>query len=235
MIFDPTHLDWIFVVVALVIVFLTLSSVYLLAYLNYKPWQVRKISHMILHSVLAFFPYFIDNLFDLIITIVILMPLLLIFSLIPQIQFIPKIIEKCTREGDKNMQMVINATITGIAVLLIYVLFLDKPYVFTAAFLSVSLGDGLGEMIGRPYGKTKYRIFEERSLEGSTSVFFGIVVSIFVALAVNRMLVVDIWWKIIVIALVGTIVEACNYRFLDNVTLPASIALMMFLLFELPL
>ncbi len=235
MIFDATQLNLVFVVVSLIIIFLTLGSVYLLAYLNYKPWQVRKISHMILHAVLAFFPYFIDNLFDLIITFSITMVLLLVLSLIPQIQFIPKIIEKCTREGDKNMQMVMNSTITSITVLIVYVLFLDKPYVFTAAFLSVSLGDGLGEMIGRPYGKIKYRIFEERSLEGSIAVFLGTAASIFVALAVNKMIAVDIWWKIIVIALIGTIVEACNYRFMDNVTLPASIVIMMYLLFELPL
>ncbi|MBY8999762.1 MAG: hypothetical protein KGD64_02505, partial [Candidatus Heimdallarchaeota archaeon] len=125
--------------------------------------------------------------------------------------------------------------LTSIVVLLVYVLFLDKPYVFTAAFLSVSLGDGLGEMIGRPYGKIKYKIFEERTLEGSTAVFFGTAISIFVALAVNKMLLVDIWWKILVIALIGTLVEACNYRFIDNVTLPAVIALMMYLLFELAL
>lgn len=235
MIFDPTQLNWVFVVVSLIVVFLTLGSVYLFAYLNYERWQVRKLSHMILHAVLAFFPYFIDNLFDLIITLGITMVLLLVLSLIPQIQFIPKIIEKCTREGDNNIQMIINATITSIAVLLVYVLFLEKPYVFTAAFLSVSLGDGLGEMIGRPYGKIKYRIFEERSLEGSIAVFVGTMLSIFVALAVNKMLAVDIWWKIIVIALIGTIVEACNYKFSDNVTLPAIIALMMYLLFELPL
>ena len=235
MYFDPAQLNWVFVVVSLIVVLLTLSSVYLLAYLNYKPWQVRKISHMILHTVLAFFPYFIVNLFDLIITLSITMVLLLVLSLIPQIQFIPKIMEKCTREGNNNMQMVINATITSVAVLLVYVLNLDRPYVFTAAFLSVSLGDGLGEMIGRPYGKIKYRIFEERSLEGSIAVFFGTAISIFVALAVNSMLTVDIWWKIIVIALIGTFVEACNYKFLDNVTLPAIIALMMYLLFELPL
>ena len=235
MIFDATQLNLVFVVVSLIIIFLTLGSVYLLAYLNYKPWQVRKISHMILHAVLAFFPYFIDNLFDLIITFSITMVLLLVLSLIPQIQFIPKIIEKCTREGDSNMQMVMNSTITSIAVLLVYVLFLDKPYVFTAAFLSVSLGDGLGEMIGRPYGRIKYRIFEDRSVEVATAVFIGTAISIFVALAVNKMITVDIWWKIIVIALLGTIVEACNYRFMDNVTLPAIITLMMYLLFELPL
>ena len=178
--FDPAQLNWVFVVVSLIVVYLTLGSVYLLAYLNYKPWQVRKISHMILHTVLAFFPYFVDNLFDLIITLSITLILLLILSLIPQIQFVPKIIEKCTREGDSNMQMVLNSTITSIAVLLVYVLNLDRPYVFTAAFLSVSLGDGLGEMIGRPYGKIKYRIFEERSLEGSIAVFFGTAVSIVV-------------------------------------------------------
>jgi len=235
MIFDPSQLNWVFVVVSLIVVFLTLSSVYLFAYLNYKPWQVRKLSHMILHAVLAFFPYFINNLFDLIITLSITMALLLVLSLIPQIQFVPKIIEKCTREGDKNMQLVMNITLTSIAVLIVYVLFLDKPYVFTAAFLSVSLGDGLGEMIGRPYGKIKYHIFEERSLEGSIAVFVGTAISIFVALAVNKLIAVDIWWKIIVIALIGTIVEACNYRFIDNVTLPAIIALMMYLLFELPL
>ena len=233
MIYDPTQVDWLFVGVSTVVIFLTLSSVYLLHYLKFEPWQVRKLSHMLLHCVLAFFPYFFDNLFDLIVTLSITMFLLLVFSLIPKIRFVPNLIIKCTREGDKNSEMVFNSVLTGIAVLIIFVLTLERTYIFTAAFLTVSLGDGLGEMIGRPYGKIKYKIFKERSLEGSLSVFIGTAISISVTLAFNVMLDITALWKIIVIAVVGTIVEACNYKFLDNITLPSIVALLMYLFFAL--
>ena len=233
MIYDPTQVDWLFVGVSTVVIFLTLSSVYLLYFLKFEPWQVRKLSHMLLHCVLAFFPYFFDNLFDLIVTLSITMSLLLVFSLIPKIRFVPNLIIKCTREGDKNSEMVFNSVLTGIAVLIIFALTLERTYIFTAAFLTVSLGDGLGEMIGRPYGKIKYKIFKERSLEGSLSVFIGTAISISVTLAFNVMLDSAALWKIIVIAIVGTLVEACNYKFLDNITLPSIVALLMYLFFAL--
>ena len=68
-------------------------------------------------------------------------------------------------------------------------------------------------------------------LEGSLSVFIGTAISISVTLAFNVMLDITALWKIIVIDGVGTIVEACNYKFLDNITLPSIVALLMYLFF----
>jgi len=232
--FDATQVDWVFVIIATFISFAALSSVFILKMLKFKRWQVRKLGHMFLHFYVAFIPYFFTNIFDVIIVLILVVGTLGVLSLIPPIRVLQRIYEECTREGEKKWILVLNSFSTAFVVLIIFLVFHEELYIFTSAILAVSLGDGMGEMIGRPFGRIKYRIFEERSLEGSLSVFIGTFISLIVAFGFHSMLdVSSFWWKAVVVSIIGTVVEACNYKFIDNTTLPFSIALALFLLFEL--
>ncbi len=232
--FDTTQVDWVFVIIASVISFAVLSLIFVLKMLKFKRWQVRKLGHMFLHFYVAFLPYFFTNIFDVIIVLLLVIGTLSILSLLPPFRIFQRIYDECTREGEQKWLLIVNSLSTGIVVLVIFLVFHDKLYIFSSAVLSVSLGDGMGEMIGRPYGRIKYKIFEERSLEGSLCVLIGIFVSIIIAFGFHSMLnATGFWWKAVVVSAIGTIVEACNYRFIDNTTLPISIALALFLLFEL--
>ena len=232
--FDFAQIEWTFVFICVFIAFAALSTVFILKALKFEKWQVRKLGHMIVHFVIAFLPYLFSYMISLIVAIVIVGVIIIIISLIPPVRFLQRVYVECTREGEKVIELVINSIATAFAVLLILFVFADKLYIFTAAILTVSLGDGMGEMIGRPYGRIKYKIFSERSLEGSVFVFIGTFISIVVSFAYHSLLGLEgFWWKAIVLGLIGMVVEACNYKFLDNTVLPLSIAFGLFLLFEI--
>jgi len=234
MIIDATHQDWVMIGISIIIIFATLSTVFLLKLIGLERWQIRKIGHMVINTVAAFFPLLFENFIDLIITLSIAIGFLLLLSAIPKIRILQRIFMMCSRKESFPWELFINAVVMGIAMLLILWFFRDNLFVFTAAYLTVSLGDGLGEMIGRPYGRIKYKIFNEKSLEGSVAVFVGTLVGLIIAIAIGHMLgEVGVLWKIIVIALMATIVEAFSVWFLDNITLPATVAIAMYLFFLL--
>ena len=234
--FDITQVDWIRDLVALLVLIVTVNSVFLLKAVGCKRWQIRKIGHMILHIVVAFFPYFFDNLFDIYVSVLLALGLYLILSAIPQVQYLQRIFKMCSREETNPWELFFNSIFTTVTLLVLLWFLKDQNllFIFTAAYLTMSLGDGLGEMIGRPFGRIKYKIFSEKSLEGSLAVFVGTAIAVTVSLAVNSMIMLPgVWWKILVVAVVGAVVEAFSYKFLDNATLPGITALMLYLLFIL--
>ncbi|MHA1685674.1 MAG: diacylglycerol/polyprenol kinase family protein [Candidatus Heimdallarchaeaceae archaeon] len=211
------------------LIFVILGITLLLKKLNQPPWRVRKIGHILIHFALAFIPYFFVNLFDLLITIVVLLTGVIILTLIPSVRLLVKVIEYCTRNGERNIELIINSTLTAATVFGLYFLFQNNLFIYTASLLTLSLGDGLGEIIGRPYGKIKYRIFLDKSAEGSFAVFVGSCIGILLSFAVNNILVTANIWKIFVGAIIVVVVEACNYWFIDNISVPIITALFLYL------
>ncbi len=231
MLFDPTTIDWVFVIVVNIALFASFYVPFFLRVLKFGEWQRRKIGHIVLHTTLAIFPVFLQNLFDLLICLTIMGVIVIIISFIPQIRFTQRIIEYTTRSGESKKGMSLNAALTATTVFVLLIIFIDQLHIYTGAVLALSLGDGLGEMIGRPFGRIKYKIIEEKSLEGSLSVFIGIFIGLLIGFAANSVFYQIIYWKILVISIVGTIIEALNYKFIDNFTVPTSVALLLFLLF----
>ncbi len=232
--FSTTNLDWAIISIAVVIMLATVNVVFILKLMGLERWQIRKIGHTILNTVAAFIPYLFTNIFDLFLALIITIGTLLLFSLIPQIRILQRIFFLCSRNDNSPWELFINSTLMGAVMLLILWFFQDNLFVFTAAYLTVSLGDGLGELIGKPFGSIKYKILSEKSLEGSLGVLFGSLLGITIALAVNSMLGwPGVWWKIIVVAVISMIVEALSFSFIDNITLPSSVTLALYLLFLL--
>ena len=234
--FNITQVDWVRDIIALLVIIVTVNSIFVLKALGCKRWQIRKIGHMILFTVAAFFPYFFNNLFDIYVSVLLALGLFLFLSAIPQVQYLQRIFKMCSREERNPWELFFNSIFTSITLLVLLWFFKDEAFlfIFTAAYLTMSLGDGLGEMIGRPFGRIKYKIFSEKSLEGSLAVFVGTAIAVTISLAVNSMIMLPgVWWKILVTAVVGAIVEALSYKFLDNATLPGITALMLYLLLVL--
>lgn len=232
MIFNATTVDWIIVWISVGIMLASLSVTFILKALKMAKWQVRKLGHMVVNFVAAFIVYLYDNIFDLLVAILLAIGIAIFLSFIPKIRFLFRIYEECTRDGERTLELFINTILTGATIIgLFFILEENYLHIFTAAVLTVSIGDGMGEMIGRPYGKIKFKIFKERSLEGTFAVFVGTLIAIIVAYGYNSMLTVPgFWWKSIIVSIIGALAEVFNYRFIDNLTLPSSIALALFLL-----
>lgn len=232
LIIDTTQQDWLIICLAVLIILVTLSSVFIFKMFGLERWQVRKIGHMFVNTVAAFYPYLFTNFFDLIISLIIAIVILLLLSAIPPIRFLQRIFTMCSREENFPWELFINSVLMGITMVLILWFFRLNLFVFTAAYLTVSLGDGLGEMIGRPFGRIKYRIFSNKSLEGSFAVFVGSFLGLIIALGTNAMLgSASVWWKISVVALIAMVIEAFSISFSDNIALPTAVAVSLYLLF----
>ena len=174
MIFDATTVDWAIVWISVGIMLASLCVTFVLKALKMTKWQVRKLGHMVVNFVASFIVYLYVNIFDLMVAVLFAVGIALILSLIPKLRFLLRIYDECTRDGEKTLELFINTVITAVTIVGLFFIFEENNlHIFTAAILTVSLGDGMGEMIGRPFGRIKYKIFKERSLEGTLSVFVG--------------------------------------------------------------
>ena len=101
----------------------------------------------------------------------------------------------------------------------------SRPYVIAAGILPMAYGDSTASLIGERHGKTKYKLFANKSLEGSTTMFlvsfasftFSLVFfSLFYSFSVIERIV-----PTLAVALVTTVVEALSPSGSDNLTVPA--------------
>ena len=123
-----------------------------------------------------------------------------------------------TRKGDRRellkgpLYFVIVATICGT--------FLYKSFPGIVAIANLGWGDGVAPIVGSLYGRWKYKIFSDKSMEGSLSMFiFAFAASVFfVWLILPSELNLS---QILLLALIATVVEACSPQEVDNILIPA--------------
>ena len=113
-------------------------------------------------------------------------------------------------------------------------LFASRPYIIAAGILPMAYGDSLASLVGERYGKTKYKLTANRSLEGSAAMlsigFVTVVVSLaffsaFYPLSTSNWIVAAL-----AVAAVTTLIEALSPKGSDNLTVPAVGALTLLLL-----
>ena len=229
MIFDPTHVDWIIVVVFVPVFYFSFWLPFIFKRLKFPGWLTRKSGHISINVSVALLSFYMTNLFDFIVTFFTLLAIVIITSFIPQIKMITRVYEGNLREEEKSLFFTISTILSIVTLWIVMFVFHDSKYIIMAAFLSLAIGDGAGEMIGKPLGKIKYKIFVEKSLEGSIAVFVCIALSIVISFAVYDIMFISNIWKIFVIALIGTSAEALTYAGLDNSTVPLSVAFSLYL------
>ena len=129
-------------------------------------------------------------------------------------------VKTMTRTGDKRellkgpLYFVIVATICGT---LLY-----KSFPGIVAMASLGWGDGVAPIIGFRYGRWKYKIFSDKSVEGSISMFiFAFAASVFfVWLILPSELNLS---RILLLTFVATLVEGCSPKEVDNIVIPAAV------------
>jgi dolichol kinase len=93
----------------------------------------------------------------------------------------------------------------------------------TGAIISMgflSWGDGLAPVFGKIYGKHKYKLLSQKTIEGSVAFFFfGIVGSILFSLVLLGHLNPSL---ILITAVITTLIEASSPSNLDNILIPIS-------------
>ncbi len=90
-------------------------------------------------------------------------------------------------------------------------------------------GDGIAPIVGKKYGRHKYKIFAEKSIEGSIAFFvFGLGAGflfsylIFGSVKINHLLITGV---------ITTIVEAVSPKDIDNILIPLAVVILYLLVF----
>lgn len=107
--------------------------------------------------------------------------------------------------------------------------FASKPYVIAAGILPMAYGDSLASIVGERYGRRRYKLVADKSLEGSAAMFLGSFFSFAISLIFFSALYQFSVYEKIVPALaataVATLVESISPMGFDNLTVPAFSAL----------
>lgn len=103
--------------------------------------------------------------------------------------------------------------------------FTPKPYVIAAGILSMAYGDAAASMVGEKYGRRKYKLAAEKSLEGSAAMFLVTFASFSASLAFFSVLyplsLIDKILPALAVATIATLVEGFSPMGFDNLTVPA--------------
>ena len=181
----------------------------------------RKITHIGAGSLIGFLPLYSDLDWSkyLNVTIFVVWIALLIYKGLfanPE----DEAVKTMTRTGDRRellkgpLYFVIVATICGT---LFY-----KSFPGIVAMATLGWGDGVAPIVGSKYGRLKYKIFSDKSFEGSLSMFiFGFAASLFfVWLVLPSFVNIS---RIFLLAFVATLVEGCSPKEVDNILIPVAV------------
>ncbi|MEL6459100.1 MAG: phosphatidate cytidylyltransferase [Cyanobacteria bacterium J06621_15] len=131
-------------------------------------------------------------------------------------------VKTMTRNGDRSellkgpLYFVIVATICGT---LFY-----KTFPGIMAIAVLGWGDGIAPIVGSRYGRLKYEVLSNKSLEGSLSMLIAAFAAstFFVWLIIPTELNI---LRIFLLCLIATVVEACSPKEIDNILIPAVVIL----------
>ncbi|MFC2082114.1 diacylglycerol/polyprenol kinase family protein [Bacteroidota bacterium] len=125
-------------------------------------------------------------------------------------------VKTMTRTGDRK-ELLKGPLYFTIVMNIMGTIFFYNPMAMSAMGM-LGWGDGVAPVFGKKFGKHKYKILSEKSIEGSISFFiFGIIG----AVAFHLILLGDFdLIKIILCAAIATIIEALSPKDLDNLVIP---------------
>lgn len=114
------------------------------------------------------------------------------------------------------------------------IFFSSKPYVIAAGILPMAYGDSVAAIIGEKYGRRRYKLVSDKSVEGSAAMFFTSFVGFTLGLLYFSVLYSFLFSESIVgafaVATAATLVESVSPMGFDNLTVPA-VSVVAFLLF----
>jgi phytol kinase len=132
-------------------------------------------------------------------------------------------VQAMTRTGDRR-EILRGPLFYGIVFVVMTILFWYKTPTGIVALMLMCGGDGLADILGRRYGKSKLPWSPDKSWIGSLGMFIGglvfsvIIVAIFSAMGIFQGSLMAYIFPIAIIAIAGTIVESLPYHDIDNIT-----------------
>ncbi|MDP8305702.1 MAG: phosphatidate cytidylyltransferase [Candidatus Chlorobium antarcticum] len=181
----------------------------------------RKITHICAGSVIIFLPLFIDGDWTQYLNVAVFAVWALL--LLQKGLFAAdddQAVKTMTRTGERKE--LLRGTLYFVAVAMICGTVYYKQFEGVLAMAILGWGDGLAPIVGTRYGKIKYEVMSPKTVEGSLAFFAGAVGAglFFVHLIVPEAFDAG---RIILIALIATVVEGVSPREVDNIAIPVTV------------
>ncbi len=196
-------------------------------------WGARKFSHIFGNTLAAIYMLLSQNFWAIFYILIMSLLIGLALSLTP-VRLLQRSTEMTMREGEHKWLMVTNIAVTTSTSVLYYgflsLLGWDYPIVVICGIFSMSIGDGLGEVVGRPFGRHKFRVFSEKSVEGSLAVFLGSFISFITGALFTYQVNINVIVILLLLAFLTMVIEMASWLFLDNVILPFVVGTLAYLL-----
>jgi len=181
----------------------------------------RKITHICAGSAIIFLPLFREGDWShyLNITVFAVWTLLLIQKGLFASED-DQAVKTMTRTGDKRE--LLKGTLYFVVVAMICGTVFYKQAAGVLAMAMLGWGDGLAPIVGTRFGKMRYKLVCDKSVEGSLAFLFG---SFFAGLFFVHLIVPEAYnpAKIALIAVVATVIEGLSPKEVDNILIPAGV------------
>ncbi|TLU88221.1 MAG: phosphatidate cytidylyltransferase [Chlorobium sp.] len=183
----------------------------------------RKITHICAGSVIVFLPLYVDGDWShfLNITVFAVWTILLIQKGLFAADD-DQAVKTMTRTGDKRE--LLKGTLYFVLVAMVCGTLYYKRMEGVLAMAILGWGDGLAPVIGTRYGKMKYHVFSDKSVEGSIAFLVG---SVAAGLFFVKLILPESFdpMKIIAVSVIATIIEGLSPKEVDNLTIPLAVVL----------
>ncbi len=185
------------------------------------PKTSRKFLHAMIGNLPIIMPYFTDAIYPFLVA----SPFILITFLATPYSPFPGLLDRLgslgelTEEGHST-----GLVMYAISYSLLAYLYGTRPYIIAAGIFPMAYGDSSAALLGMRYGTTKFKVFEEKSVQGSFGMFLGSLVSLTLGMAyfsgIYGFTLVSQFLPIVAVSLVTTITEAVCPKGLDNIFVP---------------
>jgi phytol kinase len=103
-------------------------------------------------------------------------------------------------------------------------LFASRPWIIAAGILPMAYGDSAAALVGESRGRRRFRVVNEKSVEGSAAMFAASFLSLMICVAFMSLIypfsALDKVLPVLAVAAVVTVAEALSPAGLDNIAVP---------------
>jgi dolichol kinase len=191
----------------------------------------RKFLHAMIGNLVFVMPFFTSNLYPVAVAapFVFITFLATPYSPFKAASLKMKKLVAITEEGDRFGLVFYSVSYTILAVF-----FASRSYILGSGVLPMAYGDSMASIVGVKYGKRKYRVLADKSLEGSLAMLFVSLSSLIVGFvffsAFYPLSVMRSVFFVVITPFVATVVEGLSPLGFDNLTVPLLCASIFFLL-----
>ncbi|HXX87746.1 MAG TPA: SEC59/DGK1/VTE5 family protein [Candidatus Acidoferrum sp.] len=200
--------------------------------LNISRKSARKFLHVMIGNLSFIIPFFTLTIFPALVAAPFIVVTFLASPYSPFKTFSERMkdLSDITEEGHQLGLVFYAISYTSLAVL-----FASKAYIIAAGILPMAYGDAAASIVGERFGKRKYRLVAQKSLEGSAAMFVFSFMSVAASMIFFSFLyhfaLVDNIVAALAASAVATVVEAFSPMGFDNLTVPA-VSVLVFLLYK---